>query len=358
MREDFHIAGSPVYIGRVEKVLNEYLHTANFTSYHILCDINTYTNCWYRLRDLNWPKQPFVTTVDAGERSKTLTHCRRIWNALVDHRADRRSLFISLGGGVVTDMGGFCAATFMRGMSFGHVPTSLMGMTDASIGGKHGVDYNELKNYLGIFASPEFIIADARFLDTLPNREFRNGMAEVIKHAALSDVRFLQSLGDVNLAIIEDREKMIRRSIEVKKYYVEGDERDKGKRASLNFGHTVGHAIESIMLKSATPLLHGEAIALGMLVEGVISMHVTGLPNDEYEILKKVVKGQFGEVGLPGIAFEKLKELIVKDKKRRGNVVEFSLLEAIGRPVVGVSVPDETIMDAWRSVEELNTSGG
>ena len=342
------MGGAPVYLRGASEVLNQLLAQFSYTSYHVLCDMNTYEMCWPVIKNANWPSDPYVITVPPGEPEKNLNTCRRIWNALVDNKADRRSLFISLGGGVVTDMGGFCAATFMRGMDFAHVPTSLMGMTDAAIGGKQGVDYGKLKNYLGIFAEPEFVLVDPGFLKTLPHREIRNGLAEVLKHAFLSGSKLLEMIeAQGNSLNGEDMQAAIRESILVKKKFVDSDEREQNIRAALNFGHTIGHAIETRMLGTAQSLLHGEAIGLGMACETMISTRMTGLSEESARRINRTIKSYFPDIRMPDVPFEDILELIQKDKKRRGNDVQFALLRDLGDPVTQVTVPEQTIRDAW-----------
>ena len=347
------IAGSQVVFGSARRIIEEFTSRENFSSIHVLCDHNTYKHCWPVLEGAGWSQKPFIVTIAPGEGEKTLITCRHVWNALVDNNADRKSLFISLGGGVITDLGGFCASTFMRGMRFIHVPTSLMGMTDAAIGGKHGIDLGKLKNYLGVFSSPEAIIIDNTFLETLPEREFRNGMAEVVKHAVLGNP---QLLDEIERLPKEERDKIadvIHTSVMVKKSFVDGDELDKGKRAALNFGHTIGHAMESAVMKTREALLHGEAIGLGMLVEGRISVEAAGLPERDYTRLKEVVFKVFPELQFPDIDLVEMKGFMLKDKKKYGSDVQFALLTSLGNPVTGQVVPDSVIDSAWQYVKSF-----
>ena len=333
------VAGSDIYFGDAASIVNATVGNGNYSSVHVLCDQNTYAHCWPKINNASELSGSNVIVIEPGESNKTLTTCRKVWNALVDNGADRNSLFISLGGGVVTDLGGFCASTFMRGMHFAHVPTTLMGQTDAAIGGKQGVDFGKLKNYLGVISAPGFIVVDTTFLQTLPERELRNGFAETIKHAIIGDRDFLQEIADLALDTIPGNTELVARSIKVKQSFVEGDVHDRGQRASLNFGHTIGHAIESAAMGTKSPLLHGESVALGMLAEASISVEQCGLPENDYNKISELITAHFGDVSAKGLDAEEVVKLLGKDKKRQGKDVKFALLEAIGRPLTGQVVP-------------------
>jgi 3-dehydroquinate synthase len=315
-------------------ILND-RHT--YSSLHLVCDEHTVRLCLPRMPELaKTALAPIV--IPTGEKFKNLKTCEKVWNALVSQGADRHSIVISLGGGVVTDLGGFCAATYMRGIRFIHIPTSLLGMCDAAIGGKQGVDLGNLKNYVGVFVQPEMIWIDTEFLNTLPDRHLHNGMAEVVKHAIIGDSGLfdrLESLENQNKESV-DWEQIIRHAISVKKAFVEADIHEQGVRAALNFGHTIGHAIESLGLANGTQILHGECVALGMILETWISHVHLGIPDRDTcsRIFALVQRWTPVQVQRP-IVFDDLIPYLVKDKKVHQRAVHFVLIGGIGKPEVG-----------------------
>jgi 3-dehydroquinate synthase len=234
-------------------------HTADFCRPHLLKAIPAAEF---------WP----LIVVSPGEVHKNIQTCQTIWNAMFDAGLDRKSLVVNLGGGVVGDMGGFCAATYKRGIDFIQLPTTLLSATDAAIGGKLGIDFLNLKNAIGVFQQPAAVFIDATFFETLPDRELRSGFAEVIKHALIGDPVLWQYLQGITDLRATDWTDVLPRSIAVKSNIVEQDPYEQGLRAVLNYGHTIGHAIESHWLHSAAPLTHGEAIAWGMLLESELAL--------------------------------------------------------------------------------------
>ena len=336
-----------VHFGDITRLMADWFDSRDYSSVHIVCDENTRVHCLPRIQDLNWPSNPYLIEIEPGETHKTLRTCEMVWTALADQGADRSSLVINLGGGVVTDLGGFCAGTFMRGMPFVHVPTSLLGMTDAAIGGKVGVDFHHYKNYIGAFMPAVAVMIDHRFLQSLPDDQLRNGFAEVLKHALLSDVHEVSRYADAGNLETLPWQEIVKASASTKVEIVQGDLFDRGMRAALNFGHTVGHAIESFSLSTEEPLHHGEAIALGMLVEGRMSSMACDLPADQLELIESVIAMYFGDVVFPKLGLEDLWSLMRKDKKKRGNEVLFSLLGSIGDPMTGVVVPERTVNEAY-----------
>jgi len=338
---------SSILFGRAITLLSNWLHTHTYSSIHVLCDDNTFRDCWPKLDKTNWPSQPSLIVIPPGELAKNLKTCEIVWDSLVSDSADRSSLLINLGGGVVTDLGGFCAASFMRGMEFLHIPTTVLAMTDAAIGGKHGVDFRMYKNYIGTFAEPECIMVDHEFLDTLEPREVRSGLAEVVKHGFLADPELIGMLRNDDGLNKMNWDQILRSSINVKLKFVEGDKYDRGMRAALNFGHTIGHAIETSQLTTGMPLRHGEAVALGMLVESAISSSQLGLSDRDRAFIENTIRELFPDLLFPAISIEELEKLIVKDKKKRGGDVLFSLITAIGKPAVSQKVPPSIVNEAY-----------
>lgn len=306
----------------------------------ILCDENT-SQCLAYLNTVCAATSDLsVIEIPAGEPNKNLKTCELVWYQLVEHVADRRTVLINLGGGVVTDLGGFVASTFMRGIRFIHIPTSVLGMVDASIGGKTGVDFGGLKNMVGLFSQPEAIIVDSDFLKTLPQRHYRNGLAEVLKHAFISNPSILNVMD-------AQQDEMIAQSIQVKLEVVQRDEFETGERKKLNFGHTIGHAIESHFLESDTEVLHGEAIAAGMIMEAWLSAQLTELSTSELNSITETVDAIFSRLNISIDDWNTIKSLMIHDKKNRDGSVRFVLLKSIGEAVIDRAVTEELLNGAF-----------
>lgn len=328
----------PVYLNHSESVLHHLLYQLQERgSLHVLCDENTVKYCLPKLQLHNiCTNEPLV--MPAGEWNKNLSTCETIWNQLIMQGADRSSSVVMIGGGVVTDLGGFCAATFLRGINFLHIPTSLLAMCDAAIGGKHGVDFAGLKNYIGVFAHPQLVWIDTGFLTTLPERHLRNGMAEIVKHAVIADPQLFTLLEQEDTEIITDC-KVLQSAISVKKKFVENDFREAGKRATLNFGHTFGHAIESLKMDT---LLHGECVALGMIMETWLSHLLKGTPTfEECTRIQSLIR-KHTPVEIHGqISLQSLIPLVLRDKKQRHHKPHFVFLSSIGAAEWNVGVDPE-----------------
>jgi 3-dehydroquinate synthase len=272
-----------------------------------------------------------VIEIESGESSKNIEVCTRLWKALGEMGADRNSLLINLGGGVICDMGGFVASTFKRGIPFIQMPTTLLAQVDASVGGKVGVDLDHLKNEIGVFSKPEGVFIYPGFLKTLSKREMISGFAEVIKHALISDKEYWDFVKKANVADGAVWPKMIEHSIRIKNEIVMVDPREKGLRKSLNFGHTIGHAVESYFLESSgKSLLHGEAVAIGMIAESYISSISNRFSKTELEEVSAFLIRHFGYVEINALADHRLIELMRHDKKNIQGELNFTLLNKIG----------------------------
>jgi len=306
----------------------------------ILCDSNT-KMCLELLYEV-CPETKSLSVVEilAGEENKKLSTCEKVWAEMIEQGADRNTVLLNLGGGVVTDLGGFVASTYMRGIRFVQIPTSLLGMVDAAIGGKTGVDFGGLKNMIGTFAGAEAVLIDSTFLDTLPPRHYQNGLAEVLKHAFISDKTILDLIDG-------NKDELISRSVQVKMDVVKRDEFEKGERKKLNFGHTIGHAIESHLLESENPVLHGEAIAAGMIMETWISQRAVGLSIDELTSITATVDSVFSRIFLSEDDWKSVKKLLAYDKKNRDGNVQFVLLNGIADAVIDQSVSEELLDEAF-----------
>ena len=276
--------------------------------------------------------------VSAGEQHKNLQTVQRIWKALLKHHADRNALLVNLGGGVITDLGGFAASTYKRGIKFINIPTTLLAMVDAAIGGKTGIDFGGGKNQIGTFAEAEGVIIDPVFLETLPERELCSGLAEMIKYGFITDANLL----NVNL---ETYQQYIARTGEIKREIVAKDPTEKGLRKILNFGHTIGHATESHSMTTDCPLLHGEAVALGMVAALWLSVKQCGLDEKvlhDYEKQLPMLLSE-AELNLTEADVESVLDYLVLDKKNKGEKPQFVLLEAVGKPVWDVEVEPELV---------------
>lgn len=311
--------------------LHQVLSKKKYSKVFILTDEMTGQYCLPVLQE----KLPELTDFDIievpnGEENKTIDFCIGIWQMLLEFEADRNAILINLGGGVVTDMGGFAASTFKRGIDFIHIPTTLLSQVDASVGGKTGVDLSEVKNIIGTFAQPEAVIIATDFLKTLSDRELTSGFAEVIKHGIIADADFFKEITALENAK-EITEAQIYHSVGIKNKVVLEDPFEKGIRKTLNYGHTIGHAIESWSLKNEkNSLLHGEAIALGMICEAYLAKEMVGLPASDLELITSTFLKFFGKYKIrPGIEQEIL-EIMKNDKKNESGKINFSLPNKIG----------------------------
>jgi len=287
--------------------------------------------------------------IKSGEKYKTLQTVQRIWKTLMRHHADRNAMLINLGGGTITDLGGFAASTYKRGIKFINVPTTLLAMVDAAIGGKTGIDFGGAKNQIGTFAEAEDVIINPVFLETLPPREIHSGLAEMLKYGFIADANLL----NVNL---ENYQQHIVRCGEIKRDIVAKDPTEKGLRKILNFGHTFGHAIESCCLTTDYPLLHGEAVALGMAGTLWLSVKQCGLSEQvlkDYEEKLPMLLSE-AEISLSEADVEPILGYLVHDKKNKGEKPRFVLLEAVGMPVWDVDVEKEWVKAALHYIINLS----
>lgn len=276
--------------------------------------------------------QADVITIGTGEKIKTLDSVTHIYRELIRSEADRFTFLVAIGGGLVCDVAGFAASTYMRGIPYGFVATSLLAQVDASVGGKNGVNFNGFKNMVGVFNQPRFVICDQGLLTTLPPAEIANGLAEIVKHAAIYDVDYFDTI-EANVSRIDTLEPtfiedLVHTSVVIKSQVVNRDEKEAGERRKLNFGHTFGHAIEKV-----TGLAHGQAVSIGMIIAGHFSNRVTGFPQPALERLKKLLRRLDLPVDLP-VSPDKLLQALGKDKKRQGDTLYFVCLETLGQSVV------------------------
>jgi 3-dehydroquinate synthase len=328
--------------------LNNLLLKNNYSGIFILTDENTNEHCLPKLlANLATEILIELIEIEAGESHKNMHTCSEIWSILSDLGADRKSVLINLGGGVITDLGGFIASTFKRGIDFINVPTTLLGMVDASIGGKNGVDLGVLKNQIGTFNEPVLLLIDSEYLATLSNREMVSGLAEMLKHGLIFDKAYWQKFHDISAIHFNEFDELIYRSIEIKNEIVSQDPTEKGIRKALNFGHTLGHGIESCFLKTETPLLHGEAIAIGMVLEAFISKEKGLLTEVEYLEIKRTLLSIYNKTTLDIEMQKNIIEILIHDKKNEFGTVQFALLNEIGNYKINQTTDNELIMRSF-----------
>jgi 3-dehydroquinate synthase len=272
-----------------------------------------------------------IIEINAGEESKDIDFCIGIWKMLIDFGADRKSLMINLGGGVISDLGGFAASTFKRGIDFVHVPTTLLSQVDASVGGKTGIDIDSIKNIIGTFTQPKAVFIAYDFLKTLPERQILSGLAEMLKHGLIVDASYWNQLKNSDLTF--PSVELIYHSIGIKNKVVIEDPKENGIRKSLNFGHTIGHAVEtySLLKNDGTALSHGEAIAIGMICESYLSHKKTGLSTAELNEIVDVITKLYPKYLLEESANAELYALMQKDKKNQNGQINCTLLTHIGQ---------------------------
>jgi 3-dehydroquinate synthase len=329
--------------------LNNYLVEKNISTLFILVDENTNSKCLpLFLSEIATEKTIEIIEIEPGESFKNLDTCIGVWEALTDLKADRKSLLLNLGGGVITDLGGFVAAAYKRGISFINIPTTLLSMVDASVGGKTGVDLGVLKNQIGVFANPEMVLIDTRFLSTLSQRELYSGIAEIIKYALTFNIELLHKLDsfkNLNYNIIDE---VIFNSITIKNNVVLADPKEQNLRKVLNFGHTLGHAIESYFLESDIKknLTHGEAIAVGMICASYISHVLFNFPYRDLELVKQTILGFYKKVPIEKSDFNEILELMIHDKKNVDGQVNFVLLTDFEAFKIDCAVENELVIES------------
>jgi 3-dehydroquinate synthase len=332
------------------KELNSLLAKNNYSTLFLLVDSNTNDLCSSLFLSHIETESPIeIIEFEAGETHKNIETCTEIWNVLTELGADRKSIILNLGGGVVSDLGGFIAATFKRGIDFINIPTSLLAMVDAAVGGKTGIDLGTIKNQIGVFNVPEMVLIDVRFLETLPPNEMRSGLAEMLKHGLIYDRNYWNLFLDLSKQNFDVLENLIYQSVVIKNTIVMEDPNEKGIRKILNFGHTLGHAIESYFLENTSKnnLLHGEAIAIGMILESHISKNKKLLSNSDYFEIKKTINAIFETVIFDKKDVEGILNLLIHDKKNEYGSVKFTLINGIGSAIFNQNADNEMIMKAF-----------
>ncbi|SEJ69480.1 3-dehydroquinate synthase [Dyadobacter sp. SG02] len=319
-----------VVIAPIGESLPDFLSSKQYSKIVVIADNNTKRHCYPILKAF-LPKHS-VVTVPSGEAHKTLATCEKIWEAMTKEELDRHALVINVGGGVIGDMGGFCAAVYKRGIDFIQVPTTLLSQVDASVGGKLGIDFQGFKNHLGVFNIPKSVLIDPVFLKTLPEREIRSGFGEVIKHCLIADGAKWEEIRAKDFEQ-QNWPDLIAHSVKIKQQVVDQDPTEKGLRKILNFGHTLGHAVETCFLnKTANQrLFHGEAIAVGMIMEAYLSFERKMIDQQTLTDIEEFLFATYGKVKIKPEDIEEIIALTRQDKKNKGKEIRFSLLKGAGQ---------------------------
>ena len=310
-----------VFTKTISESLKQYCSLNQIKNAVVLCDSNTKMYCLPLLSEFNFP----VIECPSGEQSKSLEHVSFIINQLLSLNADRQTHLINLGGGMVSDLGGFVASIYKRGIPFINIPTSLLAMVDAGIGGKTGIDFLNYKNIIGSFNHPKAIFISTSFLKTLPKEEFTSAWSEIIKTAAVANMELFQSIENNT-----ELDEIIKQCALTKSKLVEIDFKDQNIRQLLNFGHTIGHALESYHLELKKPIHHGFAVAYGMLIELKIALYIGNISKDEFERIRELIKIKLGFEIVEDDLFDFYSKYLAGDKKNNDSNISFSLPKSIG----------------------------
>ncbi|MFA6925207.1 MAG: 3-dehydroquinate synthase [Bacteroidales bacterium] len=344
----------PIFIGKdVYSELEKFLKNYSSNKIFILVDENTGKYCLPLIqKNVSSLRKAEIIKIKSGEKGKDIEVCKKLWKELIISSANRNSLLINLGGGVITDLGGFIAATFKRGMDFINVPTTLLSMIDASIGGKTAINIDKIKNQVGVFANPKAIFINPDFLKTLAQREIISGYAEIIKHALICDKEYWKTLKNTNIQNA-DWNSIIKKSVEIKSKFVKLDPKENNIRKALNFGHTIGHAFESYSMENdKKPLLHGEAIAAGMICEAYISTKVLNLKEKELNEITSIITHAFKQY--KNFEIKKLIELMYFDKKNINKKINFTLIPEIGKYAIDNEIEENLISEALKIYKNIS----
>ena len=315
----------------------------------IITDEHTHQLCLPQLQATTLINHAFEIVIGAEDVHKNIETLTTVWQALCDNGATRHSLLINLGGGMVTDLGGFAAATFKRGMSYINIPTTLLAMVDASVGGKTGINFNGLKNEIGAFAPANSVLIDTQFLRSLDHENIISGYAEMLKHGLISTTAHWAELLSFDMHTInyDLLRTLVGQSVQVKEDIVEQDPFEHGIRKALNLGHTVGHAFESLALANNTPVLHGYAVAWGIICELYLSHLKVGFPKDKMRQTIQFIKDNYGVFFFDCKQYDALYSYMLHDKKNKSGIINFTLLKDIGEISINETADKETIFEMF-----------
>lgn len=351
--KEYHFKDFSIYVGNeIFEVLLENMIRSTYSKVFILVDENTEKFCLPKLSKYFFDIHKI--SVRSGEAAKDLASAQHVWDQLLKHQADRKSVLINLGGGVVGDLGGFCAATYKRGIECINIPTTLLSMVDSSLGGKTGIDYHGVKNAIGVIQQPHAVYVHPPLLASLPQREVLGGYAEMLKHGLIADEDYWEELIRVKALDVASLSPLIHGSIKIKMRIVKRDPHESGERKLLNFGHTIGHALESYsLMHDKNHLRHGEAIAIGMICEAFLSYQKCGLSNKELKKISQHILTHYPKYSLRNILSPELITLMRQDKKNVGDTLQFALLKRIGKGVIDISCSESEIALALNYYDEL-----
>ena len=337
-----------VISGNLERDLVNAISECEHDRIFVLTDETTQQLCWPKIKNFKALKNSTPIIIKATDTHKNLDTLSQVWQALSNGGATRHSLMINLGGGMVTDLGGFAASTFKRGIDFINIPTTLLAMVDASVGGKTGINFGGLKNEIGVFSDSRVVIINTQFLDTLDHDNICSGYAEMLKHGLISDERTWAELVTFNLdnPDLNQLQRMVAESIKVKERIVEADPHEHGIRKALNLGHTMGHAFESFAMRRGTPILHGYAVAYGLISELYMSARKTAFPTDRMHQTVRFIRENYGTINITCDDYPTLIELMHHDKKNTSGIINFTLLGNVGDIRINQTANEEEIKEA------------
>ena len=337
-----------VISGNLERDLVNAISECEHDRIFVLTDETTQQLCWPKIKNFKALKNSTPIIIKATDTHKNLDTLSQVWQALSSGGATRHSLMINLGGGMVTDLGGFAASTFKRGIDFINIPTTLLAMVDASVGGKTGINFGGLKNEIGVFSDSRFVIINTQFLDTLDHDNICSGYAEMLKHGLISDERTWAELVTFDLynPDLSQLQRMVAESIKVKERIVEADPHEHGIRKALNLGHTMGHAFESFAMRRGTPILHGYAVAYGLISELYMSARKTAFPTDRMHQTVRFIRENYGTLNITCDDYPTLIELMHHDKKNTSGIINFTLLGNVGDIRINQTANEEEIKEA------------
>ena len=337
-----------VISGNLERDLVNAISECEHDRIFVLTDETTQQLCWPKIKNFKALKNSTPIIIKATDTHKNLDTLSQVWQALSNGGATRHSLIINLGGGMVTDLGGFAASTFKRGIDFINIPTTLLAMVDASVGGKTGINFGGLKNEIGVFSDSRFVIINTQFLDTLDHDNICSGYAEMLKHGLISDEHTWAELVtfDLDTPDLSQLQRMVAESIKVKERIVEADPHEHGIRKALNLGHTMGHAFESFAMRRGTPILHGYAVAYGLISELYMSARKTAFPTDRMHQTVRFIRENYGTFNITCDDYPTLIELMHHDKKNTSGIINFTLLGNVGDIRINQTANEEEIKEA------------
>ncbi len=327
--------------------LSRVLATVSYDKLFVLADEHTHKFCLPVLQEMMSGRNAYVITIGAGDVHKEIDTLVKVWAELSNHAATRHSLLINLGGGMVTDLGGFAASTFKRGIQYVNIPTTLLAMVDASVGGKTGINFNGLKNEIGAFAPALSVLIETGFLRTLDRDNFFSGYAEMLKHGLISTTGHWAELLSFDTENIDynSLKTLVGKSVQVKENIVAEDPYERSIRKALNLGHTVGHAFESLALEQNRPVLHGYAVAWGIVCELYFSHLKLGFPKDKLRQTVTFIKENYGTFVFDCQVYDRLFELMTHDKKNTAGIVNFTLLKEVGEVVIDQTATKDEVFD-------------